>query len=270
LRSEPTLSALHHHLEVLALLHDGIGEGLGKHAWSETELLEMQNTLATADLSQHARLAFQMQRAMENRVFNLCADAWPAGRRLILAEKMGGRPAPPIFSWYPFFPRSVFRDSQLRYNQWMDSLLQSFSDESPNIPDGPPVRLDKPSSYEQWGDTIYHVPAILSILDLQQSIAHLNRTQKGISLARLAIALERFWLKHGSYPEKLSDLLPDFIDTLPVDMDTGEPPSYTRMDGDTFMLQGPPTRGATYAPRLGERGFQGWPYAPTPKSSTKE
>ncbi len=51
-----------------------------------------------------------------------------------------------------------------------------------------------------------------------------------------AIALKRFQLKHGIYPEKLSELAPDFLPTLPLDAVDGQPLRYRRNADGTFLL----------------------------------
>lgn len=48
-------------------------------------------------------------------------------------------------------------------------------------------------------------------------------TQSAIDLARVACALERHRLRHGRYPERLTDLVPAFLDALPHDLHDGQP-----------------------------------------------
>ncbi len=49
--------------------------------------------------------------------------------------------------------------------------------------------------------------------------------------ARTAIALERFRRTHGHYPAILAELVPDFLDTLPIDRATGDPLVYHLNNG---------------------------------------
>ena len=46
------------------------------------------------------------------------------------------------------------------------------------------------------------------------------RIQADVDLARVACALERYRLAHGSYPETLDALAPQFIEKLPHDLST--------------------------------------------------
>lgn len=59
--------------------------------------------------------------------------------------------------------------------------------------------------------------------------------QAQVDLARVAVALERFQLAHGRYPEFLRFLEPHFLETVPRDLMTGEPLSYRR-ENDRFTL----------------------------------
>lgn len=59
-------------------------------------------------------------------------------------------------------------------------------------------------------------------------------TQREMTAA--AIALQRFRLHHGRWPETLSDLVPEFLTELPHDWMDGQPLRYRRNLNDTFTL----------------------------------
>jgi hypothetical protein len=62
--------------------------------------------------------------------------------------------------------------------------------------------------------------------------------QTQIDAAREAIALERFRLKHGAFPEKLEELVPEYLPMVPLDIYTKKPLIYKRTEGGTFVLYG--------------------------------
>jgi hypothetical protein len=62
------------------------------------------------------------------------------------------------------------------------------------------------------------------------------KSQSESDHAALACALERYWMKHGNYPDQLSALVPEFIAKLPTDVLTGEPYHYTKTDNGRFKL----------------------------------
>lgn len=59
--------------------------------------------------------------------------------------------------------------------------------------------------------------------------------QHRVELAKVAIALERHYLAHHSYPENLAELAPNFLSAPPMDPMTGEQWKYTRL-GTGFRL----------------------------------
>jgi hypothetical protein len=60
--------------------------------------------------------------------------------------------------------------------------------------------------------------------------------QTSVHLARIAIALERYRMAHGEYPEALDALAPQFIAQVPLDVIGGQPLKYRRTGGGQFAL----------------------------------
>ena len=60
--------------------------------------------------------------------------------------------------------------------------------------------------------------------------------QASVDLARVAVALERYRLAHGEYPESLDALAPQFIEKVPHDVIGGQPLKYWREVGGQFVL----------------------------------
>ena len=57
-----------------------------------------------------------------------------------------------------------------------------------------------------------------------------------VEMAKASVSLERFYLKHGRYPEHLQHLLPDFCDIKPQDPMSSQPFHYRRLGSDGFEL----------------------------------
>jgi hypothetical protein len=51
-----------------------------------------------------------------------------------------------------------------------------------------------------------------------------------------AIALKRFQLKHGQWPETLDKLVPEFLPSVPIDIDDGKPLKYRPNADGTYLL----------------------------------
>jgi len=57
-----------------------------------------------------------------------------------------------------------------------------------------------------------------------------------VEIAKASVPLERFYLKHGRYPEQLEDLVPEFCDVMPQDPMSSQPFHYRRLGSDGFEL----------------------------------
>ncbi|HUC86427.1 MAG TPA: hypothetical protein VL970_14630 [Candidatus Acidoferrales bacterium] len=62
------------------------------------------------------------------------------------------------------------------------------------------------------------------------------RIETARRLVVTAIALKRFQLKRGKLPEKLGELAPEFLPSVPIDPFDGKPLKYHPNDHDTFLL----------------------------------
>jgi hypothetical protein len=60
--------------------------------------------------------------------------------------------------------------------------------------------------------------------------------QSSVDLARGAIALERYRLAHGEFPESLDNLAPQFMEKIPHDIIGGGPLHYRRTNDGQFVL----------------------------------
>ena len=60
--------------------------------------------------------------------------------------------------------------------------------------------------------------------------------QNAANLARVAIALERYRLAHGRYPDSLDALAPQFMEKIPHDIIDGQPLHYRLSDDGQFIL----------------------------------
>ena len=60
--------------------------------------------------------------------------------------------------------------------------------------------------------------------------------QNAVNMARVAIALERYRLANGNYPDSLDALAPQFMEKIPHDIINGEPLHYRRTEDGQFVL----------------------------------
>ncbi len=72
--------------------------------------------------------------------------------------------------------------------------------------------------------------------NLENAIRRGDMNAARLVLAGAALALRRYRLDHGEYPESLNALVPVYLDSVPKDPFTGEPPEYRR-EGSGFVLR---------------------------------
>jgi len=93
-----------------------------------------------------------------------------------------------------------------------------------------------------------------------------------VDLAITACALERHRLKHGSFPERLDQLVPEFMKEVLKDRVDGKPLRYSRRQDGSFTLYSIGANEEDEAgklpdllPQIGKQGFSGewvWTYEP--------
>ena len=79
----------------------------------------------------------------------------------------------------------------------------------------------------------------LSIAGLERSVQTGERFNSALAATELAVALRRYQIDHGHYPEALSALVPAYLSVLPIDPLTGQPPLYERQSAG-FRLRTEP------------------------------
>jgi len=82
----------------------------------------------------------------------------------------------------------------------------------------------------------FHSLMSYSILSLAGTTKRLMIAETARQLTITAIALQRYKLAHGRYPNHLSGLVPEFLSAVPPDPVDGQPLRYRRQADGTFLL----------------------------------
>ena len=137
--------------------------------------------------------------------------------------------APRWFRW-PLRPvaRPLVRLARVRYLQQMGHLLEVQRGSRPR-----PPFLPHPNP-SPW-----NLPSRLTGMfrgGLERAIETGDLFVSALGATELGVALRRYRLDHGSYPEQLSALAPAYLPEVPIDPFTGRPPTYARR-GAGFTLK---------------------------------
>jgi len=208
-----------------------LGEGLAEHAWSDDQLVEWQALESTPEFKAGLEAALRLERSANC----LTLDQLLHQPNLLPALfgddiRMGISKLPPGLiptGWWRQNQASVVRFYQPVLDQvataphgllpsasMANGLFYNFVSRS-----GPYTDLTRP-----------FVPAVSSLL------TKANRSIMTSRLAIVACGLERYRLKHGSYPTTLKELeTSKLVTSIPLDMD-GQPVRYRRTNDEWYNL----------------------------------
>jgi len=223
--------------------------------WTDADLAALQGAWQELDLSAIADRTFDMEQAWgQEAAHNLLTRADHDAMQVA----MGGNPSPTfseILNSCLDDPRAGFDEAWDRYPRWwafrlwrchqleLVNLQQTQAareacraaaasgawfgptDQAKQVIAGLEATVPRLPAYVFSGDSSYG--SVLSKFAAFQS-------QRSLVLA--AIALERYRLKHGQYPEHSAQLTPEFLAAVPRDDMDGQPLRYRRNADGTFTL----------------------------------
>jgi hypothetical protein len=239
-RTEPVLIS---HLVRIALMNialQPVWEGLAEHKWSDAQLAVIDQELSRLDFLADYELAMRGE----------CAG--DVGEIEFLRRHRDRHHFDEFSSWgddidrahailraviYYFGPTGWFEQSKLRicrffvqqYLPLANTNLQTLSPTS--------VRSAEAAfraATEHYGQ--FNFLERLLLPSLGNAAKKFAAGQNSVNLARVAIALERYRLTHGEYPQSLDMLLPQFIAKISHDIINGQPLHYHHTSGGQFIL----------------------------------
>jgi hypothetical protein len=220
-----------------------IWEGLALHQWSEEQLAMFESRLERTNFPANCQLAMRGERVLASFKTIDWARKDPDGVASMISEVLDESSR----RWgYKILKTALSIVPSGWYDQNKVVLSEGF-DRLINCAD--PLRrrilLERVGQFQSelksYSVSILSPYSILENLT-QPSLIHIPVTsataQTEINLTRVAIALERHWLRHGEYPESLAKLdsacQPNGI---PSDVVTGNPPRYSLNSDGTFQLE---------------------------------
>lgn len=243
-RTEPILISHLVRVAMMELALQPIYEGLAAHQWSDTQLAELDSTLTGLDfladysLSLHSELvlfqggAFDYLRRHPAELPDL--TSYTDNQTSLI---------PPPFLCH-LIPQGWFYQNQLVCGR---ALLEYYL---------PPVDVTQAMVFPAKADaadaaveqetkhlTPYNAlePFFIPIggrflPSFGDAILRFTHEQTAVNLARVAMALERYRLAHGEYPQSLETLAPAYLDKVPHDIIGGQPLHYRRTTDGQFVL----------------------------------
>jgi hypothetical protein len=118
----------------------------------------------------------------------------------------------------------------------LDEQVARFSADGFDYDPEKPTPSD-PSAVTSLYDRYYFYPSLLWMPFLDGTVDSHRRFQTQLDAARVAIALERFRIAHGTFPEKLEELVPQYLSEAATSTRAKEPLIYRRVGG-SYELYG--------------------------------
>ena len=234
IRTEPFLISHLVRIAVLQITLQPIYEGLAKHQWSDAQLVALDSELAKLDFLADYKLAMRGEMGLQGG--NI--DYLMHHRRELsnMASESGGSPPPPPFI-NSLIPTGWFYQNRLNCARMMMEYDIPLADVNQQTVSPAAVRrADSAFSAEVKRLTPYDILERLLLPALGNAVKKFAYAQSSVDLARTAIALERYRLAHGGYPDSLDALAPQFMEKVPRDVIGGQPLHYRLASGDQFVL----------------------------------
>jgi hypothetical protein len=232
LKQEPLIVTHLLSLSVSSLALQATYEGLAQDSWNDAQLSELERTLATKDYLAHYQGALKGE-----KVFDIQACE---SRRITRETKMvefDGTSNRVRTIRFRFTPSGYFYQSELACAQLYDEFVLPLVDVT-NRQISPSAMLRSEKGVREWaqGSRLFRTEPRMMFPALSRAAMRSAAVQNQVDLARVACALNRYKLVHGSYPDSLGNLEPQFIQKLPHDIINGEPLHYRNLGNGKYLL----------------------------------
>ena len=238
IRTEPFLISHLVRIAMVNLALQPVWEGLVAHQWSDQQLAELDLDLTKVDLLADYHTAMRGE-LMLCEIGNIeFLRRYPERTRDLLGDNSGDVP-PRIVRWtiWQAIPDGWFYQNELNCAQpVLEYYLPSADVNQRMVRPGDVRRADSAVATKLERRNPYNFFARMVLPALGGAVKRSAHGQESVDLARVAIALERYRLAHGEYPESLEQLPPQFIAKLPHDIINGEPLHYRRTADGQFDL----------------------------------
>lgn len=244
IRNEPILID---HLVRIAIFQTAltpIWESLAEHRWTDAQLLALDAELVKLDFLADYKLAMRGEMGEQSGICDFLRKK-SENMPTILGGVLGGPICvhdgdPPFIQRLVYYviPDGWLYQNQVNCARWMvnfciplaNSTNRTFSVNASREGEKDLLSTRTPTS-------IFNILKSLLLPSLGGCAKKFSHAQTSVDLARVAIALERYRLAKGGYPETLDALAPQFIIQVPHDVIGGQPLHYRReATSDRFVL----------------------------------
>jgi len=210
-----------------------VREGLVRHTWTDAQLAELDQYLASLNLLAEWKHSMRGERACNigsldylRRVGSLNLDHFfeaAAPARKTISVVLSGLFYQNMLSLSEMEAKYVLPSVDENARRIFPELAESGERAAQEIHDHP---FRHP----------YQIIVALFMPAIAKASSRAAQGQSFVDEARLAIALERFRRANGHLPDALDSLTPQFIGKIPADVMDGQPLRYHKTGDDKFVL----------------------------------
>ena len=234
--AEPTLIAHLTRDACLTRVLDAMGNALALHPWTHAELRSLEEQLARFNMLADYQFAMRSERAAQARYFDILVDRNTPGRakaerKFVQTDFSDARPYR-----YLFLVHGWVRDNQVRSFRHLDEVQERLDLEKRQISQlrRPAFCSDDLKGFERSYYSSFWPDFFGCVYERVETRAAYGET--ALRQARAAVALERFRLARGAYPERLEELVPEFARELPREVYVDEPMRYRRTENGGYLV----------------------------------
>ena len=229
IRAEPFLISHLVRIAILQITLQPIYEGLAEHKWSAAQLIGLDTELTKMDYLASYKLSMRGEMVFQGGIFDYLRHHPEQLMNMSGNFEETQLPLPVRIVW-GLMPTGWFYQNQLRCARPMVEFYLPAADlKQATIS---PAKIRAADSFidaDTKRTTPYNVIERMLLPALGNAVKKFAYAQATVDLARTAIALERYRLAHGEFPESLDALAPQFIAQVPHDVIGGEPLKYRRV-----------------------------------------
>jgi hypothetical protein len=233
IRTEPFLISQLVRNGILQTTLQPVWEGLAEHKWADAQLAELDRELAKFNFVADYKLSMRSGMGFQSAIIEYLLRQ---PEQLINFSTNQGLPFPARLVWQ-LIPSGWFYQNQLKSARRMVESYLPVADENQGIISKTLARrADAAFEADTKHGTPYNYFERELFPEFSAAAKKFAYAQNSADLARVAIALERYRIAHGEFPETLDALAPQFMEKIPHDIINGEPLHYRRTDDGQFVL----------------------------------
>jgi hypothetical protein len=239
IRTEPFLISQLVRVAILQITLQPVYEGLAAHKWSDTQLAELDSELSKLDFLADCELSMRGERAGDIGIIEYLRHLRTSQRIpdifYSIRHNEYGITTGELLIFY-FGPGGWNDQSELQISQLIQHYVSIANVDLQILSPTSVSNADAAVNVKIEHSTPFNPMERILLPALGAAAKKFAYAQSSTDLAHMAVALERYRLAHGEFPESLDALAPQLIAQIPHDIINGQPLHYHRTDDGQFVL----------------------------------